>query len=182
MTALGATLELHESRFGGEIDEVSKKPFPPEWRPKTNADVWDPRRKALAYLDNIGQGSDEAAVCQHEENAFGPFAHWCNTPRQMTHLKFLSPAFRKLTKNGARCWSHATGFQRCRGCQVISKAEFRLCVTGRSGPTTLAGFASWTGKRIHGDFDMNSASGYGAADDRVRHLAEEGFQTRAQRN
>ena len=46
VTALGATLELHESRFGGAIDEVSKKPYPPEWRPKTNADVWDPRRKA----------------------------------------------------------------------------------------------------------------------------------------
>ncbi len=31
------------------------------------------------------------------------------------------------------------------------------------------------GKRIHGDFEMNSASGYGAADERVQRLTEEGF-------
>ncbi len=62
VTALGATLDLHESRSGGEIDELSKKPFPPEWRPKKNTDVWEPRRTALAYLEKIGDGSDEAAI------------------------------------------------------------------------------------------------------------------------
>jgi hypothetical protein len=60
--AVGSALQVHELRFGPEVDPLSNKSFPPEWRPKVNADIWNPRRKAISYLEKIITESDEAAA------------------------------------------------------------------------------------------------------------------------
>lgn len=59
--ASAAGLSSHESRFGGNVDELAKRPYPPEWRPLTYADLWGARRAALLRLEQLAKGVDAAA-------------------------------------------------------------------------------------------------------------------------
>jgi len=175
VSALGATLDLHESRFGGETDEVSKKPFPPEWRPKKNEDVWEPRRRALAYLDSIGKGGDEAAMAARRESIW--------SARALLEYGQADDALRILEISLPRSDEERRAI--LESCDWLSKVEnlpddFRRRiqeVRDRAfGKDYFSRLRRWVGKRIHGDFDMNNPSGgYGVADDRVQRLAEEGF-------
>jgi hypothetical protein len=174
VTALGATLELDESRSGGEIDELSQKPFPPEWRPEKNSDVWEPRRKALGYLENIGHGSDEAAVAARRERIW--------STRALLKYGQADDALEVLESSTPKTDEERRAV--LESCDWLSKVQ-RLPsdFQGRIQTVREAAFGSdyfsrlrrWVGKRVHGDFNMDSASGYAEADKRVQQLAEEGF-------
>lgn len=174
VTALGATLDLHESRFGGEIDELSRKPFPPEWRPKKNLDVWEPRRRALVYLEKIGDGSDEAAITARRERIA--------SVRALLQYGQADDAIRVLESSVATTDEERRAV--LESCDQLLKvtelpADFQTRIQkvreSAFGTDYFSRLRRWVGKRIHGDFDMGSASGYGVADDHVQRLAEEGF-------
>ena len=61
-SAMSSSLSSHEFRFGGNVDELSKRPYPPEWRPVTLGDLWDAREAALLRLERIAAGRDRAAL------------------------------------------------------------------------------------------------------------------------
>ena len=72
--AAAASLQSHETRSGGDTDYLSKRPYPPEWKPKTYGEIWEPRRKALKYLEQIAEGGDEAAALAQRERLQSAFA------------------------------------------------------------------------------------------------------------
>jgi hypothetical protein len=174
VTALGATLELHESRFGGETDELSKKPYPPEWRPKKNADVWEPRRAALAYLDRIGKASDEAAVAARKERIWSIRA-LAQYGQADDALEVLESSIPKTDEERRAALESCEWLSKLEGLPSDFHARVEKVREAAFGTDYFSRLRRWVGKRIHGDFDMNSAPGYGAADERVQRLAEEGF-------
>ena len=157
VTALGATLELHESRFGGEIDDLSQKALPRGVAPKTNAEVWEPRGRTLAHLENIGTGIDETAVAARRERIWYVRALLqMYSAKQMMRLGFLSAAHRERTKRTVRFWRRAIGFQNWTGCQMIFQSRIQKVRERAFGTDYFSTLRRWVGKRIHGDFDMNS--------------------------
>jgi len=172
--ALIATLEVHESRFGGEIDEVSKKPFPPEWRPKTNGEVWEARRAALVYLNKIGEGGDEAAVSARKEriSSIRALLQYGQIDDALNVLESSTP----ITDEERRTMLQSCAWvSEVPGLPPDFQTRIQLVRESAFGPDYFSRLRRWVGKRIHGDFDSNSPSGYGAADDRARALADEGF-------
>lgn len=174
VTALGATLELHESRFGGEIDDLSKKRFPPEWRPKVNADVWEPRRKALWYLEQIGSGSDEAAV-NARKKCISSVRALLQYGQADDALKTLESSVPKSDEERRAVLESCDSLSKLDGLPVDFRRRIQEVRERAFGTDYFSRLRRWAGKRIHGDFDMASTSGYGAADEAVQRLAEEGF-------
>jgi hypothetical protein len=175
VTALGGTLEFHESRFGGEIDELSKKPYPPEWRPEKNADVWEPRRTALAYLAKIGEANDEAAVAARRERIWSVRA-LLQYGQVDDALAVLESSVPKTDEERRAVLESCDWLSKVEGLPSDLRGRIEKVREGAFGTDYSSRLRRWVGKRIHGDFDMNSASGYGAADERVQHLAEEAFE------
>jgi hypothetical protein len=174
VTALGATLELHESRSGGEIDELSKKHYPAEWRPETNAEVWEPRRTALAYLKKIGNGSDEAAVAARRERMWSVRAllQYGQADDALGVLESSTPG---SDEERRAILESCDWLSKLKGLPSDFAARIEKVRETAFGTDYFSRLRRWVGKRIHGDFDMESASGYGAADNQVQRLAEEGF-------
>lgn len=174
VTALGATLDLHESRSGGEIDELSRKPYPVEWRPKTNADVWEPRRTALAYLEKIGNGSDEAAVAARRERIWSvrTLLQYAQADDALGVLESSTPG---TDEERRAVLESCDWISKLDGLSGDFQSRIEKLRERTFGTDYFSRLRRWVGKRIHGDFDMNSHSGYGAADDRVQRLAEEAF-------
>jgi hypothetical protein len=169
------SLESHESRFGADTDYLSKRPYPLEWKPKTYGDVWEARRKALAYLERIGTGTDEAATLARRELLQSPFAlvSQGQVDDAIRVLECAVPTSDEERRNIIRSCDqinrvpNLTDEQRARVKQIRDSAF---------GTSYFDRLRRWVGGRLPEDFDPDSASGFDAADRRVRELADEGFK------
>jgi hypothetical protein len=174
VTALGATLDAHESRSGGEVDELSRKHYPPEWRPEKNADVWKPRQTALDYLEKIGEGSDEAAVAARRER-IGSVRTLLQYGQSDDALRVLESSTPRTDDERRAVLESCDWLSKLEGLSPDFQSRIQKVRDGAFATDYFSRLRRWVGKRIHGDFDMESTSGYGAADNQVQHLAEEGF-------
>jgi hypothetical protein len=172
--AASGALKAHEFRMGGETDHLSKKPFPPEWRPKTYEEIWQPRRKALVYLRAIAGGNDEAAAFARKESLGSVFALLQQS--QIEDAILLLESTIPNTDEERR-----SIFDSCRrilGLADISDAfrERVLKVSENAfGKTYFDRLRRWVGKRLRSDIDPTVLSGLDAADKKAFELAEEGF-------
>jgi hypothetical protein len=175
VSAIAATLQSHESRFGGNSDSLSGKPFPPEWRPKTNGEVWEVRRRALAYLQQVGDRNDEAAVLARRARI--------GSIRALIQYGQFDDALSVL--ESAAPHTDEERRQVMESCDEIIKIEnlppeladrARKVREAAFGHSYLERLRRWVGKRINSDFDASSATGYEAADKEVIMLADEGFK------
>ncbi len=163
--------------MGGEIDYVSKKPFPKEWQPRTYDELWRSRLIAVRQLEFLGKGEDEAAAAARGEllgsvlllaregqrnqavSVLKDFA-----PRTDDERRLLLDAAQRLCSDGAEALTND------------EKTELKTIIGRAFGATYFDHLRRWVGKRIHSDFDLNSPGDpYKEADQREIELAEEGY-------
>lgn len=173
--AISSALQVNESRFGGPVDPLSNKPYPPEWRPSTNDDVRSVRRKALTYLDHIGKGNDEAASLARRVRF--------DSVRALLQYGQAEDAVEVLKMAEAKTDDERRTIME--SCEVINGVEnlpdslreqINQVRESLFGESYFGRLRRWVGKRINSDFDSQGASGFGAADKRAEELAEEGFR------
>jgi hypothetical protein len=175
VNVLSATLQLNESRAGGETDPLSAKPFPPEWRPKLNSDIWEVRRKALTYLERLAQGGDEAASNARVVRL--------NSVRALLQYGQVEDAIEVLDR--AKPQNDKERRAILDSCNVVAEIQNlpaglrdRTIQVSQSvfGDSYFGRLRRWVGTRLHNDFDGKGESGYAEADKRVEQLAEEAFR------
>jgi len=170
-----ASLGTHETRFGGETDQLSRRPYPPEWKPKTYGEIWEPRRKALAYLEQIGSGDDEAAVAARRARLESPHA-LLSQGQVDDAINVLQSAAPKTDEERRIVLQSCDHIGRVPNLTDEQRATVERIRNSTFGTTYFDRVRRWVGKRLPGDFDSRGDSGYEAADRRVIELAEEGLQ------
>jgi hypothetical protein len=174
--AAAGGLQSHETRSGSDTDYLSKRPYPPEWKPKTYGEIWEPRRKALAYLAQIATGNDEAAALARRERLLSTYA--------LISQGQVDDAINVLESEVVR--NDEDRRLLVTSCDQVTRVpnltdEQRLRVNrvrdSAFGSTYFDRLRRWVGNRLPGDFDPNGVSGFEAADQRVQQLAEEGFRS-----
>jgi hypothetical protein len=173
--AASAALEGHESRMGGEIDYLSKKTFPPEWKPKTYGEIWQCRRRALEYLELISQGSDEAAEFARHERLGSVFA-LLQHGQVEDAISLLESAVPKSDEERRMVMDSCSRISEVPDLPDAFRERVKQIKEGAFGKTYFDRLRRWIGRRPHSDFDNASPSGFAAADKKVIQLAEEGFQ------
>jgi hypothetical protein len=170
-----SSLESFESRGGGNVDNLSKRPFPREWQPKTYGEIWEARRKALSFLEQIAQGDDETAASARRERLQA-------IPALIGHgqiedaIRILETATTRTDEDRRMIMDSCEtlisvpnlGHEQIARVQQVRDAAF--------GQTYFDRLRRWVGIRLNSDFDMEGTSGFDAADKRAIQLAEEGFQ------
>lgn len=173
--AAAAALEAHETRMGGDTDHLSKRSFPPEWQPKTYGEIWHERRRALHYLDLIGQGTDEAAAFARHERLSSVFAllEYGQVEDSIVLLESTAPTTdeeRRLIIDSC---------DRVADVPQLSQ-EFRERLEqireNAFGKTYFDRLRRWVGRRPHSDYDLEGHTGFELADKKVLELSEEGFK------
>lgn len=168
VNSISGSLRTNENRMGGELDPLSNKPFPPEWRPKTYGDIWAARRRAIKYLEEVGGGDDDAAALARR------------TRLTSTAALYVEDAAAILdTTTPSDDEERRIIMEACSRILEISDLpeQLRLRLLRAREKTFGASFSDqlrrWVGKRLHTDYDLEHNSGYAAADSHVARLAQE---------
>jgi hypothetical protein len=172
---VAGSLESHETRFGADTDYLSKRPYPPEWKPKTYGDIWEARSKALAYLERIGGGTDEAAALARRELLQSPFA-LVSQGQVDDAIRVLGSAVPTSDEERRNIIRSCDQINRVPNLTDEQRARVKRIRDSVFGTTYFDRLRRWVGGRLPEDFDPNSGSGFDAADRRVMELADEGFQ------
>jgi hypothetical protein len=174
--AVAGSLQSHEIRSGGDTDYLSKRPYPPEWKPKTYGEIWEARRKALGYLKQIGAGSDEAAVVARRELLQSPYA-LVSQGQVDDAIGVLESAVAMSDDERRSIIRSCDQINRVPNLTDEQRAKVKWIRDSAFGNTYFDRIRRWVGGRLPEDFDPNSASGFDAADRRVMELAEEGLKS-----
>jgi DNA-binding Lrp family transcriptional regulator len=173
--AAAGSLESHETRFGPDTDHLSKRPYPPEWRPTTYGDIWEARRMAIKYLEQIGKGNDEAATVARRELLQSPFA-LVSQGQVDDAIRILESAVPMNDEERRNIVRSCDQINRVPNLTDEQRARVKQIRDSAFGTTYFERLRRWVGGRLPEDFDLSSASGYDAADRHVMELAEEGFK------
>ena len=169
-----ASLVSFESRSGGEIDPMSKRPFPREWKPQTYGEIWDVRRKALSILQQIAEGEDEAAALARQARLKAVGA--------LIHQGQFDDAIEVVEK--ATAGTDAERRTKMNACEILlasptlseeQRGRVRRARDDVFGATYFERLRRWIGRRLNSDFDDRGSSGFEEADKKVFQLAEEAF-------
>jgi hypothetical protein len=174
-----AALAFQEHRMGGDIDDVSKRHFPPDWRPHTLGQLWDGRRIAIQQLSAIAEGSDEVAFEARESlihsvftlTRYGPLEEAVRilkefTPRNDKERREALEAAQRLRREAAE-WLNE---------HQPESAALEHIIDSVFGDSYFDRLRRWVGRRLPSDFDSTSPTGFDKADTLVKQLAEEGFR------
>jgi hypothetical protein len=166
--AISGSLRTDENRMGGELDPFSSKPFPPEWRPTTYGEIWAARRKAIKYLERIGEGNDAAAALARKTRLTSTSALYVEDAVAVieTTAPLDDDERRTIMEASVRLEQipDLQGGLRLRLLRAREKAF---------GTSFFDQLRRWVGKRLLTDYDMAQESGYASADQKVVRLAED---------
>lgn len=173
----GAALAFHESRMGGELDPLSQRKYPSEWKPETWGELWDARRIAIDQLSLISKGNDEAAAQATEalyhatftltrsgqaKDAVSVLEH--HAPRSDKDKRQVLDSAQRILKEAAQALDDR------------EKGVLKQIIEGAFGTTYFDRIRRWIGRRANTDYDLDGGTGYNRADAEVVLLAEEGFR------
>jgi hypothetical protein len=174
--AASASLSFYEVRMGGDVDELSRRSYPADWKPKTWGELWDARRVAIEQLTFISNGTDEASALAREalfQSVFALLRHGQakdaitilrnNPPRNdKERLEVIDSANRLLKEASATLDN--------------DERQTLVRIAGEAfGPDYFDRLRRWVGRRTHSDYDLEGGTGFNNADRKVVELAEEGF-------
>jgi hypothetical protein len=165
---VGGAVETHESRMGGETDPFSGKPYPAEWKPTNNEQLFAARRLAIRYLENIGQGEDSAAALARRtrlrstsllpaDDAIALLEG--STPLNDEERRIIVEACIRVEERP----------------QLPDSVRVRLLKVkqGAFGASFFDQLRRWVGKRLHTDYDLANETGFASADEQLKQLAAE---------
>jgi hypothetical protein len=171
--AVASSLQSHETRSGGDTDYLSKRAYPPEWKPKTYGEMWDASRKALGYLEQIGTDDDEVAIIARRERLQSLYT--------LAQRGLIDDAIHILqTANPANDEERRIRLASCDQLNRIpnlseeQRSKVNQIRESAFGSSYFERLRRWVGRRLPGDFDAKHA--FEAADQQVLNLAEEGFR------
>jgi hypothetical protein len=166
--AISGSLRTDENRMGGELDPFSSKPFPPEWRPKTYGEIWAARRKAIKYLERIGEGNDAAAALARKTRLTSTSALYVEDA--VAVIETTAP----LDDDERRTIMEASvRLEQIPDLQGGLRLRLLRARENAFGTSFFDQLRRWVGKRLMTDYDMAQESGYASADQKVVRLAED---------
>jgi hypothetical protein len=175
--AARAGLSSHETRMGGDVDELAKRPYPPEWRPVTYGDIWAARRAALKRLQQVATGSDSAAQAAKKaqidstftlmnEGMFDDLIGTLRTVKPDTDQErraMLDACIRAEVEFGDRL-------------SDLQKGELAAVRASIFDASYFGRLKRWVGRRLHADYQRGGGEPYPQADAMLVPLADEGFE------
>jgi hypothetical protein len=173
--AAASSLRSHETRFGPEEDYLSKWPYPPEWKPRTYGEIWEARRKALAYLEQIGGGADDAAAVARRERLQSAYA-LVSQGQVDDAIQVLASAVPTNDDERRNIIRSCDQINRVPDLTQEQRTKVKQIRDSAFGKAYFDRLRRWIGGRLPEDFDPNEKTPFEAADRRVIELAEEGFQ------
>jgi len=173
---LSAGLISYETRLGGDFDELARRPYPPEWRPKTWAELWEARRAAISRLQDIAAGADRAASEARKAQISAVFT--VSREGMFEDVIKLLQNIRPETDDERRQVLDACLRLQKEGGEQLSKTqrtELEDLSRQLFGASYFARIKRWVGRRLNVDFDLKEDKGYAEADAVTVALADEGF-------
>jgi hypothetical protein len=174
--ALQAPLAYSETRSGGNVDHVSRVPFPSEWRPRTWGDVWDVLKASVQRLQQIASGNDEAAA-EARRGVLGSVYTLAARGIPETAIEILERFTPQNDKERVRIVEACKRLQGLHRESLTPDLKQRLsAVEGRVFQATYFDrLRRWVGRRPHSDYDLEGKTGFQKADDETRNLADEAY-------
>ncbi len=166
--ALSGSLKADENRMGGELDQFSNKPFPPEWRPNNYGQIWTARRRVIKYLETIGEGDDDAAALARRTRLTS--ASVLQAEDAVALLETTTPLDdeeRRIIVEGCIRIEEIP--------DLPESLRLRLQQTREKafGASFFDQLRRWAGKRLYTDYDLKHESGYTSAEQRAIRLADD---------
>jgi hypothetical protein len=176
VSGLSAGVVSYETRMGGDFDELARRPYPPEWRPKTWPELWDARRAAITRLQKIAAGNDRAASEARKAQISSVFT----LTRESMYddvIKILQSIKPETDDDRRQVLDACTRLQREVGEHLseVQKSQLQQLSGQVFGVSYFARIKRWVGRRLNVDFDLRENEGYAKADALTAALAEEGF-------
>jgi hypothetical protein len=177
ISAMSAGLQHDESRMGGNVDDVSGRPYPPEWQPKTWGEVWDARKALISRLMSLTARSDSVGQQAREVLIGSVFTlirdgMWSDAITALANTKPTSDSERRAmldaTKRIEREVGAKLGPEERERVNEIQRNCFDESFSSR--------LRRWAGKHIHADYDLEGHTGFSAADTEVQKIAEVGYK------
>jgi hypothetical protein len=165
---ISGCLETHETRMGGELDPYSSKPFPPEWRPKNNGELWAARRHAIQYLEAIGEGNDDAAALARRIRLASTSALQVEDAVSLLETTIpLDDEERRIILEACIRIEEIPDLPEDLRHRLLKAREKAF------GTSFFDQLRRWVGKRLNTDYDLAQERGYASADQQVIRLAAE---------
>lgn len=174
--AASAALAFYEWRMGGEVDHVSLRRFPAEWKPKTWEELWEARRTAIQQLSSIAKGDDEASALARQalvQSVLTLIRHGqpqdavsilnASQPQNDKERREVMEAAQRLLNEPGNALDET---QRKTLEQIASRTF---------GSSYFDRLRRWVGRRLHTDYDLSGGTGFDSADLKAMELAQEGY-------
>jgi len=169
--AISGALRTDENRMGGELDPLSNKPFPPEWRPKNYGEMWAARRRAIQYLERVGEGDDDAAILARRTRLTSTSALYAEDAVALLEATVpLDDEERRIVMEASI---------RIQGIPDLPEDLRQRLLKIREkafGTSFFDQLRRWVGKRLYTDYDLEHDLGFASADEQVIRLATDAFE------
>jgi hypothetical protein len=165
---ISGSLRTDENRMGGELDPFSNKPFPAEWRPKNYGEIWAARRRAINYLERVGEGDDAAAVLARRTRLTSTSSLYAEDAVTLLETAIpLDDEERRIIMQASLHLERIPDLPEGLRLRLLRAREQAF------GISFFEQLRRWVGKRLHTDYDLEHESGYTSADQQVIRLAED---------
>jgi hypothetical protein len=175
--ALASGLKHDESRMGGDLDDLSGLPYPPEWRPETWDALWTVRREVIVRLAGLTTASDAVARRAREALIGSVFTLirdgiWGDAITVLENLKAATDSERRAILDASKRVEREVA-------DKLSEPERQRIIqiqTNCFDDSFSGRLRRWVGKRLHTDYDLKGETGFSGADAEVAKLAELGYK------
>lgn len=174
--AIESGLAHYESRVGGNVDDLSGRPYPEEWKPKKWDELWTARRELIARLNQLSPRTDEIGQQARAALTGSVFTLirdgiWGDAITLLENLNPSTDSERRGILDAAKRIEREVGKQ----LSEEERGRISNIESACFGESFSSRLHRWVGKRIHADYDLEGKTGFEAADAEVTRLAEEAY-------
>lgn len=177
VSAMSAGLKHDEFRMGGNVDDLSGRPYPPEWRPNTWGEVWDVRKALISRLMSLTTRSGLVGQQAREVLIGSVFTlirdgMWSDAIAALANTKPASDSERRSMLDATK------RIERDVGAKLSPEEREKISEIQRNcfDESFSGKLRRWVGKHIHADYDLEGHTGFNAADAEVQKTAELGYK------
>jgi hypothetical protein len=173
-----AALSTFESRSGGNLDDVSGRVYPKEWRPKTWEDYWEALLAVVERLQTVSRCGTSESSCQARKALLGSVYALANVGIPNKAIEILESIEPEDDSERVEILESCAGVQKASGRPLNPEEIEKLEIVKRRAfkETYFDRLRRWIGRRPHADFEAEGKPGFEYADHMTRELAEEGLK------
>lgn len=176
LRAAAGALKRYEGRSGIDIDTISLRTYPPEWRPRTSGDLRNARLSAIQCIRALEAKSAE--ISKAARSALIDSTHTLARDGMIDEAVGILESIEPRSEEERRVKAEAaTWILTHRGTNLSEphRSALQGLIKSTYGEDFESQLKRWVGRRMHADYDLEGGTGFTKADENVTTLAEQAY-------